>query len=870
MPKLLIDGQEIEVAKGVKVIEAAERAGIIIPRFCYHPALGSVGACRVCAVMIAEGPVQGVQMSCLEEALDGMVVFTDHPEAVAFRKQVIEWLMMNHPHDCPVCDEGGHCLLQDLTVAGGHGLRRYLGKKRTYRDQYLGTFVQHEMNRCIHCYRCWRFYQGFAGYRDLGCLQIGNRTYFGRVSDGPLESPFSGNLIDLCPTGVFTDKPTRFIGRRWDFERGPSLCLHCALGCNTVTSARYREIVRQEARFHKAVNGFFICDRGRYGFFYESAAERPRSPKIGREPVPWGDAVQMAADTLSRIRRSHGPGAIACLGSGRSSLENQGMLKWLCEREEWEPPRYFETPTLARKIQEAVSRLDERVAISMREIEEGDFILAIGADPANEAPMLVLAMRQAFRNGDGVAPVFPLPMPSVLPKGNPIAVLDPRPVSLPLEFIHLPLPPADFDLVLRVLMKKSVRRSAAEGLGPKARQYYDSLPSEYPVDGSLMPLLSGIEQRLRECRKPVIVCGTDIVRESTIGLAADFALCMKAAKGWAGLFYLMPAANSYGAALFSSADRSLVDVLDGVEKGIVKALVVVENDPFWSYPDRERLTKAFNKLDFLLVLDYLSSPIADRAHVFFPTSPIFETRSSFVNQEGRVQFAEPVNRGGIPIAQTGEGSHPPRNFGSVIPGGEPRPAWSILAELAESLSAAGKKGSLETGLPRTIESLWRWMVQENPGFVKVPTPYGSAELLEGSRLIPERREEEEFSLVSSGGGTLKPERQRQGDLPEDLPFELLLVDWTFGTEELTGYSRFIREVEKSPCLFMQAKDAARLGLKDKDKVRISPDGGSLEVELAVAQNMAPGIMVLPRHRQLNWRIFKEMPVRIPVGSIQKA
>jgi NADH-quinone oxidoreductase subunit G len=235
MPKLKIDNLEIEVPKGTKVIEAAARLGIIIPRFCFHPALGPVGACRVCAVKFLEGPVKGVQMSCMTDAQDGMVVSTADEEAVDFRKHVIEWLMMNHPHDCPVCDEGGHCLLQDMTVSGGHGIRRYLGKKRTYRDQYLGVFVQHEMNRCIHCWRCRRFYQEFAGYRDLGAMQIAHRTYFGRYKDGPLESPFSGNLIDICPTGVYTDKPSRFTGRRWDFERGLSLCIHCSLGCNTIT-----------------------------------------------------------------------------------------------------------------------------------------------------------------------------------------------------------------------------------------------------------------------------------------------------------------------------------------------------------------------------------------------------------------------------------------------------------------------------------------------------------------------------------------------------------------------------------------------------------------------------------------------------------
>ena len=251
--KLVIDGIEAEVPRGLKVIEAAASVGIVIPRFCYHPALGSVGACRVCAVKFVEGPVKGIEMSCMQDARDGMVVSTTDEEAVDFRKHIIEWLMMNHPLDCPVCDEGGHCLLQDLTVAGGHGIRRYPGKKRTYRDQYLGSFVQQEMNRCIQCFRCRRFYQEFTGYRDFGTLQIADRTYFGRFQDGSLESPFAGNLVDICPTGVLTDKPSRYKGRRWDFQRAPSLCLHCSLGCLTVASARYREMVRLEARFSNAL-----------------------------------------------------------------------------------------------------------------------------------------------------------------------------------------------------------------------------------------------------------------------------------------------------------------------------------------------------------------------------------------------------------------------------------------------------------------------------------------------------------------------------------------------------------------------------------------------------------------------------------------
>ena len=304
MPNIIIDNLTIEVPKGTKVIEAAEQLGIIIPRFCFHPALGSLGACRMCAVKFLEGPVKGIKMSCMEQARDGMVISTTDAEVVDFRRQVIEWLMINHPHDCPVCDEGGHCLLQDLTVAGGHGLRRFFYPKRTYNDQNLGALIHHEMNRCIHCYRCRRFYQEFAGYRDFGALGIGDRTYLGRFSDGPLESPFSGNIIDLCPTGVLTDKPSRYKGRRWDFERVPSLCLHCSLGCRVVSQRPLSGSGTPGSRFQQEVNGYFICDRGDTALSMPTIPERPRRARIGLDEVPLDQALQAAAERFSQSSKN--------------------------------------------------------------------------------------------------------------------------------------------------------------------------------------------------------------------------------------------------------------------------------------------------------------------------------------------------------------------------------------------------------------------------------------------------------------------------------------------------------------------------------------------------------------------------------------
>jgi NADH-quinone oxidoreductase subunit G len=857
MLKLTIDNRVVEVPEGANVLEAAEKLGIMIPRFCYHPAMGSIGACRVCAVMFLEGPVKGVEMSCMTKAKDGMVVSTTHPEAMEFRRYVIEWLMLNHPLDCPVCDEGGHCLLQDETVSGGHGIRRYLGPKRTYHDQDLGLFVQHEMNRCIQCWRCRRFYQEFAGYRDLGAMGIGNRTYFGRFSAGALESPFAGNLIDVCPTGVYTDKPSRFKSRRWHLERGPSLCLHCSLGCNIVGSAEYREMVRLEARLHEDVNGYFICDRGRYGFYYANLSTRPRQARVEGRNVSWDEAIQAAAVRLVKISQKYGPGAVACVGGTRSSLETQGALKLFCRTHGWRDPQFFWDPALERKVKAAVSRLDERLAVSLRQIESADFILAAGVDPVNEAPMLALALRQAGR------------------QGATIAILDPRPVSLPCEFQHLAVAPGDLDTALGTLVKGALSADQVEGLPQLARAFYDALPGQYPGDPNLAGPLPDLAAALQKSQKPVVVCGTDIVRETTPSVAADLALLMQATGKQAGLFYLLPGANAFGAGLIMAPEQpnaagqptaqwpwgtaelgeplgpgqpalSADQILEAIDQGQIKAMVLVENDPFWQSYDEERVAWALDKLEFLVVLDYLPSPTVTRANVLLPTLSLFErTASSFLNQEGRAQAAPPVHFGGTPIALISPDVHPPRSFLDYVPGSDPRTPAEIFQELTQAASR------LKTPAP----DLWTWLARQNPVFSRMSALH---EHPEGVRLLPEANPEHDFAAL------FKPP-----SAPPPDTVELLLVDWTFGTEELAGYAELLRKAETAPLLSMHPQDAAKSGLRDGNRAAIHLPKGSLAVKVKVTAAMAPGVGVLPRHRQLDWRKLSGTPVYLTPQNIDK-
>jgi len=743
-----------------------------------------------------------------------MVVSTTAKEAVDFRKYVVEWLMLNHPHDCPVCDEGGHCLLQDMTVSGGHGNRRYLGKKRTYADQYLGSLLQHEMNRCIHCYRCARFYQEFSGYRDLGVMQSANQTYFGRFKDGVLESPFSGNLSDICPTGVYTDKPSRFFGRRWDYERRPSLCINCSLGCHTVASCRYRKVIRQEARFSNSVNGHFICDRGRYGFFYADLEQRPRRAIIDGEAAAVDQAVHTLEQRLETVMNKAGAGAVACAGSSRSNLETLAMLKRVCQTKGLPPPAYFVDTAITRKVKSAVARLKPDLMVSLREIESADFIAVVGADALNEAPMLALALRQARRNDATVA------------------VIDPRPVFLPFEFEHLPAKLDEIDAYLGAVIKAAIDPGALENQEESSRKFHAALTDIEQVTRSQQEKMSVLAEKLSTSQRPIIVCATEIVRQQTPALAADAALLLQAAGKQAGLFYLMPGANAFAAGLFSDETVSFETLIADIEKGSIKGLILVESNPFWNFPDRQRLEKALERLELMVVIDYINSEAAQKAHIFLPATTLYESGGVYTNQEARVQVVQPAYRGGIPIALTGGGDHPPRIYGTGIPGNVPAAAWQLLAYLIDDGPQATAK-DLRAGI-------WNWLADTESGFKDL----GAIEEIpdDGVRFYRVPDVSARFSIHPHRDSSAGDER-----------LELIVVERTFGTEELSSYSECLTDLGGSPGIFMCRTDAEKLNLTAGDTVSLELDSGTLEANLRVADNMAAGTLVIPRHKKLDWQ-----------------
>ena len=597
MGTFYLDEQPIPFEDGQNVLDAARKAGVDIPHFCYHPALGSLGACRLCMVELQpsrEGERPRNMASCLLMANEGMRVSLTAEKAVEARQSVIEEVMTNHPHDCPVCDEGGDCHLQNMTVEVGPPYRRYEGTKRTFVNQYLGPLVWHSMDRCITCYRCVRFYQDHALGDDLGAFGSRNRMYFGRSENGPLESPFAGNLAEVCPTGVFTDRVyRRNFSRVWDLQTAPSVCPHCSVGCNITPGAREGSLRRVISRENKRVNEWFICDRGRYGHRYTEVDDRPRTARVDGREVSLEEALDAAVRRLSESA----DGSIGGLGSVREDMEGNAALRSLMAAlHGWYTAH--PNPDLEAAIAEAASLSAQAPTLS--EIGRADAVLIAG-DLTGHAPMMDLAVRQVVRAGHPLVLLHTGPAPLVQHAQRRRQVT-PRELLGLIEALH----------------------AAGEGT---------------VQDEALAQLL----EPLRTARNPVVLGVAE-----TLGAPGCRALGQLAEALGARLGFALPNANAFGTALLSrpgDSDR----VLESTEDGQVDKLVVLGSDPLGSGAGAGRWAALRERLSFLLVLDCVRTKTSEQADIFIPLSAFTERTGTFVNYAGLAQgFAKVFPRDDYP------------------------------------------------------------------------------------------------------------------------------------------------------------------------------------------------------------------------------
>ncbi|TRO45001.1 NADH-quinone oxidoreductase subunit NuoG [Pseudomonas sp. ALS1279] len=623
MATIHVDGKDFEVDGADNLLQACLSLGLDIPYFCWHPALGSVGACRQCAVKQYndENDTRGrIVMSCMTPATDNTWISIDDEESKAFRASVVEWLMTNHPHDCPVCEEGGHCHLQDMTVMTGHNTRRYRFTKRTHQNQELGPFIAHEMNRCIACYRCVRYYKDYAGGTDLGVYGAHDNVYFGRVEDGTLESEFSGNLVEVCPTGVFTDKThSERYNRKWDMQFAPSICHGCSSGCNISPGERYGELRRIENRFNGSVNQYFLCDRGRFGYGYVNREDRPRQPLLAGQAIGIDAALDKAAELLKGKR-------VIGIGSPRASLESNFALRELVGADNFYSGIASGELANIRLIRDILQN-GPLPTPTLRDVELHDAIFILGEDLTQTAARLALALRQAVKGkateiaaGARIQDWHMAAVQNVAQHAlHPLfiaSVAETRLDDIAEQCVHAA--PADL---------ARIGFAVAHAIDPSAPEV-DGLESEAQA------LVQRIADALLNAKRPLIVSGASLGDKALIEAAANIASALKNREKNGSLSLVVPEANSLGLALLGG--DSVDAALDALSNDQADAVIVLEND-LYRRADAAKVDAALSAAQVVIAADHQRTATSERAHLLLPVASFAEGDGTLVSLEGRAQ-----------------------------------------------------------------------------------------------------------------------------------------------------------------------------------------------------------------------------------------
>lgn len=868
MGVVYIDGKACEANSEQNLLHACLSLGLDLPYFCWHPAMGSVGACRQCAVKQfkdAQDTRGRLVMACMTPATPETRISIRDPEAVAFRAGIIEGMMLNHPHDCPVCDEGGECHLQDMTVMTGHDYRRTHFPKRTFHDQYLGPFVYHQMNRCIQCYRCVRFYRNYAGGNDLNAFGIRNQVFFGRSEDGVLESEFAGNLVEVCPTGVFTDRTLRrHYTRKWDLRMAPSICGHCGVGCNITIGERYDLLRRVVNRFNGEVNGYFLCDRGRYGYEFVNSKRRVRSAQLNGEFLSGKEAERQFNALISSGARPIG------IGSPRASLEANFALRRLVGEErffagvsgiEWET-----TQAMVEILQAGPFR-----SPSLREIELSDSVLILGEDVTNSAPRMALSLRQSVRQQPWET-ATKLKVPSWMDDAvREIAQDNKGPL-----FIAAPGATRLDDVAAQTYRAApgDVARlgfAIAHEIDPHAPEV-PGLPEETKV------LVRTIAAALKSAKRPLVVSGPSCRSRSVIESAANVARALCDTGHPAGLSYITLECNSFGLALMHP--RPLSEAVTLAQKHGAATVVVLENDLYQRLPGKQ-VAGFLASASHLIVLDHLANETTAKAELLLPAGTFAESDGTLVSNEGRAQ----------------------RFFQVFAPQEEIReswrwlcdPAWSslddVLRALAEELpqlAAAAQAAPLSkfrlegAKIPREPHRFsGRTSITANVSVVEPKPPDDPDSALsytmEGAPVQPPgavqpffwtpgwnsiqsvNKFQSEIAGALRGGdpGVRLLEPSPGGTYFQAIPgaftgreaeWLVVPIEHIFGSEELSLQAPAVAELAPGPYLALNAADAARLhaeGQAEGKMVELEIGGVKQRLPLKILSGLPTGIAGIP-------------------------
>jgi NADH-quinone oxidoreductase subunit G len=809
---LIVDGREVTATEGEMLHDAAKRGDVEIPVFCYEPKLGEpVGACRMCLVEI-EG-IPKLQTSCSTPVRDGMVVHTRTDQVKEAQSAVVEFLLVNHPLDCPVCDKGGECPLQDISMGWGPGKSRVIDTKRHFQKPVeLSPLVAIDRERCILCYRCVRFSQEVAEDEQLQLLDRGDRTFVGTFDDRPYIAPFHGNITDLCPVGALTSYTYRFRARPWDIEQAGSVCTLCPSQCNVSFTIRDEQVKRVIARDNAEVDDGWLCDRGRYGFEMFGAEERVDGPRLrsGVE-VDWADAVYAAAEGLRKAG-----GATAAIVGDASNEE--GYLLQRILREALGSP-HVESRAAGGPSRATLVRLSQPdVSACVHDIDDADAILVVGTDPLHSSPILDLRVRKAIRRN-----------------GAKLAVATDRPTALDGGAQAVTrYAPGDATLFLSELA--ACLRAGNNGAdGPKSGRGRDLSAHRPGVAAEV----------LRDAKSVAILWGDRIAREgegATRALLDVAAALNMSSTDSSGLLEIPEIANARGlreVGCLPDAGPGLSETAAGkdteairaaLESGELKSLILFGVDPLRDFPDTDAWAAAIGAADHVVVFSMFENDTTAKADVVFPLETHAEKDGTVTHPDGRLQRVRPS---------------------ASRPGGI-RPNWQVLTELALALDH-------DTGIasqPSALEALTnavpfyagiddsairgrgvRW--QDRPEASALP----SAADEEGAG-IPSERLAESAQTATSDGPPASSRLPREEGVPAPSPTLNLGTYrdlWAGPITELNPPLRFLapqQRVELSP------SDADRLGLKNGEEVKVGQNGSSVHAKVAIKERVQDGVCFL--------------------------
>ncbi len=631
MVEIELDGQKVEIAEGSMVMHAAEKAGTYIPHFCYHKKLSIAANCRMCLVDVEKAPKP--LPACATPVTQGMVVRTKSEKAIQAQKSVMEFLLINHPLDCPICDQGGECQLQDLAVGYGASASRYEEEKRVVFHKDVGPLISmEEMTRCIHCTRCVRFGQEVAGVMELGMIHRGEHAEITTVAGDTIDSELSGNMIDICPVGALTSKPFRYSARTWELSRRKSVSPHDSTGANLVVQVKNNKVMRVLPLENEDINECWIADRDRFSYEALNSAERLTRPMLKQggvwSEVDWQTALEYVANGLQQIKVEHGATAIGALVSPHSTLEELCLARDLMHGLGSDNVDYrlrhaeFAAPQGVRWLGRSIASLTTLQAA-----------LVVGSNLRKDHPLFAQRVRQAVRKGAAVSRIDAVASDWAMPIAHTL-------LAQPAGWAQ-----ALADVATAVAQQKGVPAPVANG---QVTETAEAISRSLLAEGDKAVLL-----------------GNAAAHHAQASQLLALAQWIGAQTG-ATVGYLTEAANTLGAqwvgAVPVQGGLNAAQMLAGGLKGVL----LLNNEPVYDSAAGAKAAVVLGQGEMVVTLSPFKANM-EFSDVLLPIAPFTETSGSFVNAEGRLQSFHAV----------------------VKPLGETRPAWKVLRVLANLLDLPG-------------------------------------------------------------------------------------------------------------------------------------------------------------------------------------